>query len=453
MVGNNIIKQYGYYLFLLGAFSATQVRLIGSIGISEIVICLAAPFIFISDYHLLRRDGFLAVSWLGLSVVAGCVIACVVNNTPFAAAIRGIATPYVLFSTIVIGHRLVRRCPMGIKWFYLGVAISVVVNVFVFQTATELSIYGGGETGIDAAEGIMSSPVFWISRIQEWIFLPIRGWYLQTSILFSIFAPIAFALYAAFTSISGRAAAATMLMMSVFVLLGGKKIAQMKALSKNSFLILIVSAIAMMGITSVYKKAASSGILGERALNKYEGQMKGRKSGGILTMLMAGRMEFFVGAYACLQKPFVGYGPWAVDREGLYENFVVRYGDSDDIAAFEKDRKWQERLGYRRQIFIPAHSHIVSFWLWYGIAGLVFWLYVLFQYMRYFKKDLATVPQWFGPLGVYAAPFLWNFFFSPLGARVPTGIFIVLIMLTRAVRMGGMQLPQEMMIEIQRKAR
>ena len=185
MVGNNIIKQYGYYLFLLGAFSATQVRLIGSIGISEIVICLAAPFIFISDYHLLRRDGFLAVSWLGLSVVAGCVIACVVNNTPFAAAIRGIATPYVLFSTIVIGHRLVRRCPMGIKWFYLGVAISVVVNVFVFQTATELSIYGGGETGIDAAEGIMSSPVFWISRIQEWIFLPIRGWYLQTSILFS----------------------------------------------------------------------------------------------------------------------------------------------------------------------------------------------------------------------------------------------------------------------------
>ena len=93
----------------------------------------------------------------------------------------------------------------------------------------------------------------------------------------------------------------------------------------------------------------------------------------------------------------------------------------------------------------------ISFWLWFGIFGLLFWLYVLFQYMRYFKKDLATVPQWFGPLGIFAAPFLWNFFFSPLGARVPTGIFIVLIMMTRAVRWGRFILPPEMVYEVERR--
>jgi len=207
MIGDKIAKQYGWYLFLLGTFSATQIRLIGSIGISEVIICLVAPFIFFADYHLLKRDGFLKLTWLSIFVMVGCVVSCIANSTPFAAAIRGFATTYVMFSAIVVGHRLIRRCPMGIKWFYLGAAISVVVNIFVFQTATELSIYGGGETGIDAAEGIMSSPIFWISRLQAWIFLPIRGWYLQTSVLYSFLTPIIFAVYAALTSVSGRSAA------------------------------------------------------------------------------------------------------------------------------------------------------------------------------------------------------------------------------------------------------
>lgn len=451
MSSNNITRQYGWYLFLLGLFSATQVRLLGSIGISEIVICLVAPFVFITDYHQLKWDGFLKITWLSILVMAGCVIACITNGTPFTAAMRGFATTYVMFSSIVVGHRLIRRCPMGIKWFYFGVAISVVINIFVFQTATELVIYGGGETGIDAAEGIMRSPIFWISRIQEWLFLPIRGWYLQTPMFYSVLAPLGFAIFAIFTSISGRSAAATTLMMAFFALLGGRKVMHLKILSKNSLVILIMSVLVMMGISSIYKRAATSGILGESAYLKYEGQMKGRDSSSILTLLMAGRSEFFVGAYACLQKPFIGYGPWAVDREGFYEHFVTQYGDAEDIAAFEKNRKWQERVGYRRIGFIPAHSHVISFWLWFGIFGLLFWLYVLFQYMRYFKKDLATVPQWFGPLGIFAAPFLWNFFFSPLGARVPTGIFIVLIMMTRAVRWGRFILPPEMVYEVERR--
>ena len=452
MSGFNITKRYAYFLFLLGTFSATQIRLIGSIGISEIVICLFAPFIFMTDYHVLRRDGFLTVSWLALLAILGCVVACVYNNTPFAAAVRGVATPYVLFSTIVVGHRLLRRCPMGIKWFYLGVAISLVINIFMFQTATELTIYGGGETGLDAAEGIMSSPIFWIARIQEWIFLPIRGWYLQTPTPYSIFIPIAFAIFSAITSVSGRSAAATTLMMTIFVILGGKRISQLNRLSRNSLLVLILCGLAAMGIMSMYKKAATSGILGERALLKYEGQMKGRKN-SILTLLMAGRVEFFVGLYACIQNPFIGYGPWAIDEDGLYEQFITKYGDTDDFAAFEGARKWQREHGYRRIGFIPSHSYIISFWVAYGISGLIFWLYVLSQCIRYFRKDLATVPQWFGPIAVFMVPFLWNFFFSPLGARVPIGIFIVLIMMTRAVRIGSVQLPVEMILDIERKSK
>lgn len=446
-------RKYGFYLFLMGLFSLTQVRIIGSIGISEIVICLVSPFVFLADYHLLKRDGFLTVVWLSISVMVGCVVACIVNETPLPAGIRGFATTYVMFSAIIVGHRLIRMCPMGVKWFYLGVAFSVTVNIFIFQTATELSIYGGGMSGLDAAEGIMNSPIFWIGRIQEWIFLPLRGWYLTTPTIYSIFAPIAFAIFSILTSISGRSAAATTLMMAVIVILGGKKITHLRLLSRNSYLFLIVGFVFVSLISTSYKYMAKQGLLGEEALVKYEGQMKGRKDAGLLTMLMAGRVEFFVGGYACLRKPFVGYGPWAIDHEGLYESFIKKYGDADDYAAFDKIQRWNYRYGYLPRVFIPAHSFIISYWLWYGIAGMIFWLYVLFQYVRYFRKDLGTVPQWFGTLAVFAVPFLWNFFFSPLGARVPTAFFIVLIMMTRAIRWGSVCLPQEMLLEIERKSR
>ena len=53
-------------LFLLGLGEQTQVRLVGYIGISEFFIFLLAPFIFIQDAQILKRDGFLRLAQLAL---------------------------------------------------------------------------------------------------------------------------------------------------------------------------------------------------------------------------------------------------------------------------------------------------------------------------------------------------------------------------------------------------
>ena len=44
---------------------------------------------------------------------------------------------------------------------------------------------------------------------------------------------------------------------------------------------------------------------------------------------------------------------------------------------------------------IPAHAYITEFWLWYGVFGLLFWLYVIFVLARYLWQDCWAVPQWF----------------------------------------------------------
>ena len=53
------MKGKNFWLFLIGTFSMTQVRLIGSIGISEVIVFVVAPFVFVSDYRFLKRDGFM----------------------------------------------------------------------------------------------------------------------------------------------------------------------------------------------------------------------------------------------------------------------------------------------------------------------------------------------------------------------------------------------------------
>lgn len=431
------------WLFLLGTFSMTQVQLIGSIGISELVIFITAPFIFLKDYAILKHDGFGTLLFLLFSCCVGCVVGSIVNETPIVYALKGFASPYALFCGVVVGHRLLRKAPDGLKWFVLGVALSVTINIFIFQRSVESVIYAEGEKGLDAVNGIMSSPIFWTARIKAWIDVPIHGWYMQCPTFFSVFIPIAYVIFAMLTTASGRSAALGAIGSIVIVLAARKSVERMRRLQKSFFVFLCTAVIMVIVITSAYKYAATSGILGEDAQRKYEGQTKGRE--GVLALLMGGRLEFFVGLYANLQKPIIGYGPWALDQDGYYEDFLYKYGSSEDFDKYQITKEWQLKQGYFVRNLLPSHSHIIGFWQAYGIAGLLLWLYVLGQIVRYFRKDLISVPAWFGFIAVATPSLLWNVFFSPLGDRISVAMFMVALMFTRSVRMGRFYLPHSMM--------
>lgn len=253
--------------------------------------------------------------------------------------------------------------------------------------------------------------------------------------------------FAALTTVSGRSAAIGAFGTMMIILLGGKSPSQMRKLSRNFWVLVIIGVVVIQCLTLVYKEAASRGFMGENALKKYEVQMKGRKSGALAT-LMAGRLEFFVGSYIAFKRPIVGYGPWALDYDGYYSDFLTKYGSAEDYESYLKYYEWQLKNGQSFITLIPAHSHIVGFWVWYGIFGLVFWIYILFQIVRYFRRDLATVPYWYGMLAAMTPSFLWSVFFSPFGDRVGEAMFIVFLLMTKAVRLGRVDLPPEMIHRI-----
>ena len=429
-------------LFLIGLFSVTQLRLPGfALCISEFPIYLVAPFLFFRNYHLLKRHGMLFIIWFGIAVSVACVISGLYNHTYPFLIFKGLSSTYPLFAFPVVLHHFLWRNFNGLRWLLLGFSISFVISTFAFQTSVEVHMLAGGMTGSEATEAIIKGPIFWIGRLQNFVMLPIYGWYLNTPLLYSILGPVGMAMFSMLTSTSGRAAALGALGGAFIAMLCGKTPNTLRRFGRNFFFIFIVALAGLLILNKVYHLAAKSGWLGRQALEKYEKQTKGSTS--ILRLLMGGRGEAFIAMLAALDKPIMGHGPWAIDDGGYVDEFLSKYGDAEDFEKHAKSRAYQYRTVGVVYGYIPAHSQIFSFWMWFGIVGFAYWLYVLYSIFRYLHKEMTAVPQWVGFLAVGAPAFLWNVFFSGLGIRIFTMPYLVVLIMAHNVYKGRIRVPFE----------
>lgn len=440
MFRNN--SKFSWSLFLFGLGS--QLQLLGtSLSITESFVLASFPFVVFHEWPYMKRNRVLTLFWLAAATVVGCVIASFVNHTGWWAMLRGMAVTVIMTCSIVVGHWLLRRNMNGFKWMLLGVALSGIISTFYFMKSVEVSRFV--QTGLAAtAEDIMSGPIFWISRIRPFAMLIPTGWYLQCPILVSALVPVAFGLFAILRTASGRSAALSALAAAALVLVGGKRQRTIMRVCRNFWKLMLVSVVAVFLAKNLYSLAASSGWLGEKSRLKYEKQTQGDTS--MMKLLLGGRMESFCGLLACVDKPIVGFGPWAIDRDGYTSEFLRRYGtyeDYENILRVEADAR--ER---GQQSLIPCHAYITEFWLWYGISGLLFWLYVLFVFARFLRQDCWVVPQWYMWLAAGIPGYCWGIFFSPLGERAVSMMFIVACLMARAVRLGMQPLPNYMKEEI-----
>ena len=172
MKNRNLI---GWFLFGLG----TQLQIVASLSFTELFVFAAAPILYFNEIPYMKRNGIMPLFLLSLAVFVGCIVAIFVNHTEFIFAFRGLAVTGLLPCTVVVCHWALRRDMSGFKWMLLGSALSSVMNIFVFQSSVELTMYAGGEVGASAVQGIMSGPLFWVSRIGKFITLFPRGWYMQ----------------------------------------------------------------------------------------------------------------------------------------------------------------------------------------------------------------------------------------------------------------------------------
>ena len=431
-----------WFLFGLG----TQLQIIASLSFTELFVFASAPFIFLREKYYMKRNGIMPFFWLSMLVVVGCVVACIANHTEPLFVLRGMAVTCLLPCTIVIGHWMLRRDMGGFKWMLIGGALSSVLCTFVFQKSVEVSMLAAGVGGEGAADAIMSGPTYWISRLNAILGAIPNGWYLQCPTFVTVGIPLFMTGFSMLTSTSGRSAALGAIGTVAILLIGGKKRETIRRRLCNKFgLWCCIAIVGIFCMHTLYRVAATQGWMGEDALKKYEQQTQGDTS--IRKLLLGGRMEAFCGLIACIDKPIVGFGPWAMDNDGYIGEFLEKYGTYEDTENYYKNMEWRLAHGYTQRM-IPAHAYITEFWLWYGIFGLIFWLYIIFVFLRYLKQDCWAVPQWFMWIAGGIPGYFWGIFFSPWSARVGGIVFVVACLMARAVRMGAQRLPDYMEEEI-----
>ncbi len=426
--------------FLLGLGSKLQV--VASLSITEIVVLMIAPIVFVGNYRYMKRDGIMPFFILSLLVVFGCIIASVVNKVAMHYVLRGLAVTCIISSVIIVSHWILRMDPGGFKWFFLALPLSAIISTFYFKASVEVAGLG------ESAEEIMSGPIYWISRLRPLVMAPTKGWYLQMPWFVNLLAPLFMAAFSILTTTSGRSAALGSIGFALFVLIGGHKRKHMSRISRHFWAFGFLAMVSVAASYFAYKFTASKGWLGEDARRKYEVQTHGGQ-GGIGRLILGGRAESIIGLFACRDKPIVGWGPWAMDERGYTEEFFRHFGTWEDVESYVKLREWQAKCGFSERM-LSCHSYITQFWAWYGIWGLVFWLYVIFAFLRYLKQDVAAVPQWYAWLACSIPTVFWGIFFSPLSDRVGVPLMVVGCLMARAVRLGRMTLPPHMLNEIRR---
>lgn len=434
-----------WWFFLWGLGS--ELQLVASLSITELCVFIAAPVLVFQEWYYLRRNGMLPMFWLSIAVVIGCVVSCFVNHTETEYVLRGLATVCLTPCAIVVGHRLLRKDMNGFKWMLVGAAISVVICTFFFRQANE--VVRADRIGGDAVEAIMSGPIYWIKRLRPFLYLPAQGWYLQCPLVYSVAAPLFLAGFAMLTTTSGRSAALGAIASAGLVILGGRTRAGIKRICRYFWVWVCLSVFAVVAVKAGYSFLATHDVLGDAARAKYEHQTKGGDS--VMRLLLSGRMESFAGLLAAVDNPIIGFGPWPEDRGEYMVEFLSRYGNYEDYNYAMSYVSRCDMFGVRRGI--PCHSCITQYWVWFGMFGLLFWLYILFVIFRFLKQDCWVVPQWHMWITAAIPSTLWAIFFGAMLYRVGMPLFFVACLMARAVRKGTQELPCEMIEEIIRRER
>ena len=436
-------KNKSSLLFLLGLFSATKIYFYGTLAISEAVIFFVTPLLFLKNVHTLKKDGFMGFVWMLGGLILSMLISSVCNNTPKPYILKEFAILYGWFCYFVVFHYLLRDNLNGLKYFLIGNVFSGFVIIFAFNPQATVDSLGSGYVGQADLADMIGGPLFWFEKITAVALMPIKCWYLQTPLVYSLVAPMGCGLFALFGSESARSGSLMMMAVVLFVIVGGKSRHGMRRIGRQFTMFVVAGLIGIICYKYAYSYAARNGMLSENATAKYYRQTA--RGSDIIHILMAGRQEFFLSLRAALDKPIIGHGPHAKDTKGYLDKYITEHGSEQDLRALEYYNAIRLARGTVGEI--RTHSHIMGAWVHYGLFGLIFFIYFLWHIIVFVRKNISSIPQWYGFFATAIAPMVWSVFFNPYGSRSAIPLLMVCMLFAKAIARGRMRLPYGMEIE------
>lgn len=396
-------------LFIVGLFSITQIRLIGAFPLSEFITVVFALFLFPKMFSFFKYKRFRNVWLLLCCWLFGAFVSDIYNNSILNDVLKGLGTIILFSIDILFSYWALKDNYNRMIYFLLGAFLSSFLQLYIFPSQSlvgALTEYGVADIWDTWAVYFVAPIVLILAFL---FYSSYRKWVIAIIFLY--------ALYSVFNMSRNQ-----FLIYSIVgsLLLVIRRINAFREgcikqifIQKQSFRYLLLLLLCLIVVKSSYEYLAGNGYLGEAAFRKYEIQKFESKMG-----LVSGRKEVWMGLYAIKNSPILGFGSFAKDKEGYALRFLQKF-DPDNISVFNS---------FRYETDIPAHSHIVCAWLWHGLFGLLFWLYILYLCLLFLWKYILKDPPLIAFSLLMIFIFLWNIFFSPFGDRIGTAMRISFIL-------------------------
>jgi O-antigen ligase len=162
--------------------------------------------------------------------------------------------------------------------------------------------------------------------------------------------------------------------------------------------------LSIAGVMWAYGRAASAGILGQDAQEKYL-----QESSGKYGVLLGGRTEILASFPAVYDSPILGHGSWAKDPI-----YIIQQHQALLLLGYKYAAMLITPAALRDGL-IPAHSYLFQAWVDAGILGAVFWGWIFILAARVLLRVYPENNELL-PVGAFLVfLLLWNIPFSPYG--------------------------------------
>ena len=380
-----------------------EISLIGRLFLTEILLVLSLPYLLSKRRWVILQGDQKTLLIMGLCWLLALMLSDVVMGTSFHDLSRGWSKIIFTMLDFISIYLLTYKNPKRILLFVAGIALGQVVKFF-----------------IDPAPFAVASP--WKFGLSG----PITDLLIiSAALLFkngNKNQSVAVAMFGALLNIylGARSVGAMSFLVALFVILPEDLITRRNRLSKP--LILAVFIFLLIGgtiLSKTYQYAVENGYLGEAARETYEIQSSGKYG-----LLIGDRAELLAAVQAIKDSPVLGHGSWAKDPKYTYIMF-------DELAelGYKVEIKARDLLDVRHGL-IPSHSHLFGAWVEAGIAGAIFWIWVLYKIAKTFPLLVSLDSKFYPSLILYhLVGFVWGILFSPFGAedRVYAALDLVLM--------------------------
>ena len=391
-------KRKDYFIFFAGLIGTFSLRILGTFYLIEILAFVS--YLFIPWRRYARNPRMVKLLKFAFLWLLGAIIADLWNHTGQTEMLKGWFNIIIFIGLLPFVYWALEDNPKRWIWYVAGNGISSLLSFYLVRSA-EIEGFG-----------------YEIWQLYAWgpFAVAVAGiLYYKGYHKIAMFAYLGWAVYALYGGSRNLFLTISLAVCIMYMIDKSGKISivdQLTRFKSRLIPIFISLVIGALVVEKVYENLASTGALGDHAYEKY---IKQKYSSG--NLLESGRAETFMGLEIALKRPIVGYGSFVVYKPGMFSDTNLNSRLQDYYHSVTID-------------YLPTHSHIIGYWVYHGILGAIFWLYVLVLMWRLFTSGAFMYePKMIGHCVYFSVAVLWAICFSPFGQRTPMAFFIIYLII------------------------